>query len=212
MAGVTFDGVNRLMILDTAKTSLDIKKDIYSGWKSWCQDSDNIKYAQALEVVGGDSIVDDSTITPYFYLKNGWMIRPYEGNHVLTVTGIILVEDSAHEPFTITLGSYNVSIRSIVPLKTETVNVATGSGLSTEQDNILREIQSNVDTVETKVDTVDTVVDTVPTKTDLKDILLNRQNTVTDGKITSYVAGTGDNATTVTVTREAGVPTAETVQ
>lgn len=51
---VTFDGVNRLIILGSEVTSIDIKVDIYSAWKRWVLIDDNSKYLPALRTIGGD--------------------------------------------------------------------------------------------------------------------------------------------------------------
>jgi len=121
---VSFDGTQRLIIAQPGTTTLDMG-DVYSRWKDWVAQSDNSKYLMAFSAVGGDPTVSGQYITPYFFLNNGWRIRPQEANHVLTVTGIVLVLGGSGEPFVPTLGSYNVSIRSIVPIRTETV---VGSG------------------------------------------------------------------------------------
>jgi len=133
---VTFDGVNKLIICDDGTISLNVKA-MYSMWKEWMLVSDNSKYAQAFRVVGGDPTVGNNIITPYFFLLNGWKIRPQEANHTLSVDGILLTDDSS-DAFVDTLGTYRIGINQILPIYTETVMVNTGgSGLSQEEHNRL---------------------------------------------------------------------------
>lgn len=120
---VNFDGDSKLIIATSGTTTLDIAY-VYSRWKDWVMLSDNSKYLNAFSVIGGDPIGGGIFITPYFFLENGWKIRPQEANHVLTVTGNVVVQGGLSEPFISTLGNYNVSIRSFVPIKTETVGSA----------------------------------------------------------------------------------------
>jgi hypothetical protein len=80
----------------------------------------NAKFPQAFRVVGGDPTTGGNSITPYFFLDNGWKIRPYEGNHTLTVNGIILTTDDS-DPFTDTIGNWRIKIKSIVPIYAESV-------------------------------------------------------------------------------------------
>ena len=123
---VTFDGDNKLMICDFGTTTLDVKR-LYSMWKEWCTLTDNLKYDKAFAVIGGESTTGVNIITPYFFLTNGWRIRPYEANHTLEVSGILISQDG-DEPFVDTLGIWRINIKAIVPIYTETVTVPDTSG------------------------------------------------------------------------------------
>ena len=128
----------KLFVCEHGNTHLDIIK-AYSEYKEWLLAGDNAKYLPAYRVVGGDPTIDVNKITPYFFLLNGWRIRPHEANHTLEVDGIILV-DGGGDPFVQTIGGFNVNIRSIVPVHTETVQINTGSGLDAGQGQQLTEI------------------------------------------------------------------------
>lgn len=123
---VSFDGVNKLIICDVGTVSLSVKA-MYSMWKGWMLISDNSKYPQAFRVVGGEPTVGNNIITPYFFMLNGWKIRPQEANHTLVVEGILLTEDSS-DAFTDTIGAWRIGINQIVPIYTETVLVNIGGG------------------------------------------------------------------------------------
>jgi hypothetical protein len=135
----TFDGNSRLIILPPGTTTLDVQ-DMYSRWKEWAvADSGvNLGYAQAMRVVGGDTTIGSNAISNYFYLMNGWKIRPQEANHTLTVTGTLIDEEES-DPFANTIGVWRVRIVQIVPLQAETIAVSgSGSGgLTTAQDALL---------------------------------------------------------------------------
>ena len=122
MAKVVFDGINKLIICNDGVVALDVKTDLYSDWKAWLQESDNLKFPIAFKVVGGEPTTGTNIITPYFFLLNGWKIRPQEANHTLKVDGILLSSDDS-DVFVDTLGTYRIGINTIVPIRTETVLV-----------------------------------------------------------------------------------------
>lgn len=130
---VTFDGPNKLIILPTAVYTIDVKEDLYEPWKEWVLLNDNSKYLQAFSAVGGDPIGGANIIFPYFFLINGWKIRPHEANHVLTVTGAVLTDVDGVSPFIPTIGAYNVEIIRSVPVRAEMI--VSGSGV-TAQDKL----------------------------------------------------------------------------
>lgn len=141
---VTFDGPNKLIIADAGTTQLDVAEDIYSAWKTWASDFSNMGYAQALRVVGGDPTVGGNRIAGYFFLMNGWRLRPQEANHTLVLNGILLV-DGGGDPFVSTIGDYNVRINQTTPLQAESVLVETGtSGLTEQESNRLQALEAKL--------------------------------------------------------------------
>lgn len=117
----TFDGVNKVCILDAGTTSLSIS-DMYSRWKEWVAQDDNAKFLPMLSVIGGDTTIGNNAIASYFFITNGWKIRPQEANHTLTVQGIINADDGS-DPFTDPVGNWRVRIVQIVPMQAETITV-----------------------------------------------------------------------------------------
>jgi len=104
----TFDGDNRLIILDFGVTDFDVS-DMYSQWKLWALD-DNANYPEAIEVIGGDPTSLSNRVPSYYFTVNGWQIRPHEANHALTVTGNLANDGGIGSPFTQTIGTFNVQI------------------------------------------------------------------------------------------------------
>lgn len=135
MAKVTFDGENRLIIVNNGETSISVDTDIYSDWKEWLLQSDNIKYPIALSAIGGDPIGGARYLGSTFFLENNWKLRPYEGNHVLSVSGNLYTRDGS-SPFVQTLGSYNVLISMQVSNLIDTVSTAGGSTASEIADAV----------------------------------------------------------------------------
>ena len=120
---VTFDGENRLILINNGETNIDVQADLYSAWKRWVARDDNFKFAQAFKAIGGDPINETNVITPYFFLTNGWRVRPFEGDHVLTINGILLTDDN-QDPLISTERKWNISVTKIVPVKAESIGVS----------------------------------------------------------------------------------------
>lgn len=86
---VTFDGENRLIIINDGITSIDVQTDIYSNWKEWISLEENTKYTQALSTVGGEPTVAGQRLDVTYFLINGWKIKPYSGTYNLNIVGNI---------------------------------------------------------------------------------------------------------------------------
>jgi len=120
---LTFDGTNKIIqfgITDTAVTAAQI----YSRWKDWVATSSNAKFPQAFTTVGGDPLGNSVFITPYFFLTNGWKLRPYARDHTLTISDNLLTDDNS-SPFSFPPGGFSIEVVRQFALKTETVD---GSG------------------------------------------------------------------------------------
>lgn len=158
MTKVVFDGPNKLIIVDNGITELDAGVDLYSDWKEWMltSGSDNAKYLPAFRATGGDELPGGQFISGYFFLTNGWRIRPYEGDHGLSVLGNLFV-DGGGNPFVPTLGDYTVMVNVQTSSNSLTTIVSSGSngtggGLTDEEHNQLMAIPlstlSLIDTIE----------------------------------------------------------------
>lgn len=117
----TFDGPSKTIILASGVSTFEVG-DLYSRWKDWISAGDNSKFLPAFDVVGGNPTVGSNSISSYFFLLNGWRIRPQEANHTLTVSGI-LIADGGGDPFVDTIGNFRVRIVQVVPLQSETITV-----------------------------------------------------------------------------------------
>ncbi len=120
---ITFDGASKRIILDTASVTA---AQIWSRWVDWAANSDNSKWPNAISQIGGDDLGGGLSIPPYFFLLNGWRVRPMESSHTLTITGNLFV-DGGGDPVVPTLGTYNVLIRSVVPVQAQGISTSGGA-------------------------------------------------------------------------------------
>jgi hypothetical protein len=119
---IIFDPSTQRIILDSAVVTATT---IYSRWADWIATSDNSKYLPAFRTAGGDDLGGGLSIPPYYFLLNGWRVRPQETNHDLDLQGNLFVEGGGN-PFVKTLGNFQVNVRSTVPVQAQ--GIATGGG------------------------------------------------------------------------------------
>ena len=106
----TFDGPNNVISVSTGVVQFSAG-ELYSRWKQWCADGDNTKYAAAFaNSVGGESLGGGVYVGGYYFLQNGWLIRPQEADHQLLVSGNLFPIPDTASLFTNTLGSYQVVV------------------------------------------------------------------------------------------------------
>lgn len=117
---LTFDASAKRIVLDSATVTAQA---IYRAWVDWIATSDNAKYLPAFRSVGGDDLGGGLSIPPYYFLQNGWLVRPMEANQTLTITGNLFV-DGGGDPVVPTLGAYNVLTKLVVPVQAQ--GIATG--------------------------------------------------------------------------------------
>ena len=87
---VTFDGPNRLIIVNDGELNINIKEDIYSSWKEWTRERDYLKFLSACRSVGGDPTVEGKFLGSTFFTINNWRIQISEGT---TFVGNIFSDD-----------------------------------------------------------------------------------------------------------------------
>lgn len=94
MPKVTFDPVTKIIQVADGVTSLDVARDLYSEAKVVWRNSDlHAKFLFPFRVVGGDPLVEPKRLAPYFFLTNGWKIRPWNEDHMLTIAGNLFVDE-----------------------------------------------------------------------------------------------------------------------
>lgn len=72
---VTFDGPNRLIIINDGELDIDVKVDLYSDWKEWAQQRDYLKYYPAMRSVGGDPTTGGNFLGSTFFTINDWRVQ-----------------------------------------------------------------------------------------------------------------------------------------
>lgn len=121
---ITLDGATKRIILDSASVTA---ADIWSRWVDWHQS--NMEWPLAFTLVGGIALGGGLFIPPYFFLLNGWRVRPMESNHNLTITGNLFV-DGGGVPVVSTLGTYQVNVNYTVPVMAQGISTSGSSGPS----------------------------------------------------------------------------------
>lgn len=104
----TFLGTEKIIQVNNDVTSFTCQ-ECYSQWKEWVLLDNNTIYEQAFRYVGGDPLPGSKALGITYFLLNGWKIRPYSGDHTLTVDGNLYSEDGS-SPYTKALGSVSVMI------------------------------------------------------------------------------------------------------
>jgi hypothetical protein len=136
---ITFDPINKRIVLDTAYVTAG---QVYSRWKEWVLTGGNTKYEQAFSCLGGDPLGGGLFVASYFFLMNGWRIRPMEANHTLILEGNIAVLGGG-VPVVQTLGSFNVSTQFTVPVQAQGIST---SGSTMDIPSIIAAMQTMFET------------------------------------------------------------------
>lgn len=135
-----FSGQEKVIYLQNGVTSFEVQ-DLYSSWKNWMSSGTNSSYLPAFSTIGGDPISSTKNVSPYYFIANGWRIRPQESNHQLNVNGNLFVAGGAGNPFIATTGNYNVFI-----------NISTSSDSTVNTVNTSSVDSATLTRVENKVD------------------------------------------------------------
>lgn len=86
---VTFDGINRWILINDGVTDINVQTEIYSDWKEWVLLEDHLKYFPPLNTVGGEPTIGAERLDVTYFLINGWKIKPYPGSYTLNLIGNI---------------------------------------------------------------------------------------------------------------------------
>ena len=119
---ITLNGATRRIILDSASVSA---AQIWSAWVDWHET--NQQWPLAFQLVGGNALGGGLFIPPYFFLLNGWRVRPMEASHNLTITGNLFV-DGGGVPVVGTLGTYQVNVNYTVPVQAQGIATSGSTG------------------------------------------------------------------------------------
>ena len=119
---ISIDGSAKRIILDSASVSA---AQIWSAWVDWHEA--NQQWPLAFQLVGGNALGGGLFIPPYFFLMNGWRVRPMEASHNLTITGNLFV-DGGGVPVVGTLGTYQVNVNYTVPVQAQGIATSGSTG------------------------------------------------------------------------------------
>lgn len=109
---ITFDPATLRIVLDSASSTATL---IYAAWVDWAATADNAKYLPAFRTLGGDDLGGGLSVPGYYFLSNGWRVRPMEADQSLVITGNLFV-DGGGDPVVPTLGTFKVLTKLVVPM------------------------------------------------------------------------------------------------
>ena len=119
---ITMDGSTKRILLDSASVSA---AQIWSAWVDWHES--NQQWPLAFQLVGGNALGGGLFIPPYFFLLNGWRVRPMEASHNLLIEGNLFV-DGGGVPVVGTLGTYQVNVNYTVPVQAQGIATSGSTG------------------------------------------------------------------------------------
>jgi len=144
---VSFDPIARRIVLDG---DVSTARDLYSRWKEWAQEGDNAKFPPAFSTVGGEPLGGGRFVAAYFFLLNGWRVRPREADHTLIVDGNLGVEGGG-DPIVPTLGSFRVLVQYTVPVQAQ--GIATSGSIGPTAEQIAQEVRQAIEIELARIDT-----------------------------------------------------------
>ncbi len=97
---VTFDPINRLVIINPGETVINVQRDIYSASKEWLKLENNLRFKRPMRTAGGDPIPGGGQLGTTFFMTNGWRIRV---ESAVTINGN-LYSDDFESPFVVPEG------------------------------------------------------------------------------------------------------------
>lgn len=137
-----FSGQDKIVYLQSGVVSFDVQ-NLYSSWKGWVLSGVNSKFLPAFSTIGGDPISSTKNVAPYFFISNGWKIRPYESSHALDIDGNLFVDGGVGNPFIPTTGNFNIFINISTSSDSTVVNtVTTTTGIDSAT---LNRVENKVD-------------------------------------------------------------------
>ena len=87
---VTFDGVNKLIIINPDETNISVKRDLYSSWKEWIRLEENAKFLSAIRVSGGDPVGGGEFTGDVYFMINNWRVYI---DHSCLIDGVLYSDD-----------------------------------------------------------------------------------------------------------------------
>ena len=116
------NGSTKLITLDSASVTA---AEIWSRWVDW--HPSNTEWPLAFQLVGGIALGGGLFIPPYFFLMNGWRVRPMNTDHNLTITGNLFV-DGGGVPVVATASVHQVNVNYTVPVQAQGIATSGSTG------------------------------------------------------------------------------------
>lgn len=199
---VTFDGVNRIIYVNSEVTELDIKIDVYSNWKEWIKAlPENAGWLPAIRGVGGDPTVAGEFAGDIYFLINGWKL--FVDLTKVRITGALFSDDYASAYYTYAgVVQYPAQVSSIV---VGSAQIADSESITNSLSSISSTTSSTNATVSSISSSNATILSKVLEVWQLMGLDLANPKTITDTSITvgGITLSIGQpTASSTTVTRD----------
>lgn len=132
---VTFDGAQKLILINSGVTDINVQDDLYSNWKEWWLAPGHAGFEQAFSAVGGQPLPGGRALGATYFLENGWRVRTWEGDHRLVVAGNLYTIEGV-PPFVPTLNPHTISIESTVSNLVDRISVTSDIDVLIDQASI----------------------------------------------------------------------------
>ena len=125
----TFDGPSKIISCVIGTTTFSAA-ELYSRWKDWLvEDPSRTRFEPAFSgSVGGEPLGGGVFVGGYFFLQNGWVVRPQEADHQLIVSGNLYPIPDTANLFTSTLGGFQVLVGMRTSSLTQQIVTSSGGG------------------------------------------------------------------------------------
>ncbi len=132
MASFEFDGVTKIIRLGVGTVQFSAST-VYSEWKRWATQGDNTKFEPAFDLaVGGNPLGGNILLGSYYFLQNGWKIRPWNADHTLVIEGNLFPVPDDAGLFVSTVDPFNVLIAMRTSSLTQQVLVEQANAINEE--------------------------------------------------------------------------------
>jgi hypothetical protein len=160
---VTFDGINRLIIISENAPEVSVKTDVYSDWKEWASLRDNAKFLPAMRVSGGDPVGSGAYTGDIYFLVNDWKILV---DHSCVIDGVIYSDDFP-SPFIQSDGT-NIVTNKVSTLVSVVAPIVEVGGITIPSTT---DITNHIDANSIKLSQIKSLIESmnIPTVTDTAD-------------------------------------------
>lgn len=139
---VEFDGENKLILISSGTTTINVKDNVYEPWKQWTITGSNLEYLPAMRAIGGDPTVSGQFLGSTFFMLNDWRIRSWEGTHELTINGNLYV-DGGGNPFIPPTGSHTITYTRVVSNLVDALGSENSTTTIQRIDTVLNQFSSS---------------------------------------------------------------------
>lgn len=142
---ITFDGNNKLIILDT-DLSFNVK-DIYDSAVDWAVLHDNMQFLIPMVGSGKNPLGGGVYTDIIFVLSNGWKLQPsgYSEGDIIVVKGTLITDDGTSRTVPQSVGDCPIWEFQVATYGTLTEGGGSGGGLTTEEHNTLMGLPDQVE-------------------------------------------------------------------